>query len=119
MTRSCVLTPCALPSGSTPRHYVTGAALEAWRRLPIGIYVHPTHGFLFETWTTQNEAMLRLLASRGVVVLSPVRVGDPLGVGPAAPIVGGLMPGGAVTLVCRSCAGSWRPSVCVCVFLFF
>ena len=57
--------------------------------------MHPTHGFLFETWTNQNAAMLRLLASRGVVVISPVRVGAPLGVGPAAPIVGGLMPGRA------------------------
>ena len=58
------------------------------RGFPLAIYVHPTHGFLFETWTTQNAAMLRLLASRGVVVVSPVRVGNPLGAGPAAPIVG-------------------------------
>lgn len=63
------------------------------RGFPLAIYVHPTHGFLFETWTSQNDAMLRLLASRGVVVVSPVRVGDPLGVGPSAPVIGGLMPG--------------------------
>ena len=41
--------------------------------------------------------MLRLLASRGVVVLSPVRVGALSGVGPNAPIVGGLLPGAQAT----------------------
>jgi len=55
--------------------------------------MHPTHGYRFSTWTTQNAAMLRLLASRGIVVLSPVRVGDPSGVGATAQIIGGSLPG--------------------------
>lgn len=73
-------------------YYPTGPTARG-RLFPVSIYVHPTHGFLFETWTRQNDAMLRLLASRGIVVLSPVRVGNLTGVGADAPIVGGLLPG--------------------------
>ena len=59
----------------------------------LALYQHPTHGYTLEAWTSRNDAMLRLLASRGVVVCSPVRVGAVDGEGASAPILGGLMPG--------------------------
>ena len=59
----------------------------------LALYQHPTHGYTLEAWTSRNDAMLRLLASRGVVVCSPVRVGALDGDGASVPILGGLIPG--------------------------
>ena len=50
----------------------------------LALYQHPT-----QAWTSRNDAMLRLLASRGVVVCSPVRVGALDGDGALVPILGG------------------------------
>ena len=38
---------------------------------PLVLYLHPTHGLVFEAWIAQHDAMLRLLASRGFVVCAP------------------------------------------------
>ena len=62
-------------------------------RFPLVLYLHPTHGLVFEAWIAQNVAMLRLLASRGFVVCAPTMVGARGGEGTKAPIVGGLFPG--------------------------
>ena len=62
-------------------------------RFPLVLYLHPLHGLALETWIAQNDAMLRLLASRGFVVCSPTMVGARGGEGATAPIVGGLFPG--------------------------
>ena len=60
---------------------------------PLVLYLHPTHGLVFEGWIAQNDAMLRLLASRGFVVCAPTIVGARDGRGPDSPVVGGLFPG--------------------------
>ena len=60
---------------------------------PLVLYLHPTHGLVFEAWIAQNDAMLRLLASRGFVVCAPTMVGSRDGEGAESPIVGGLFPG--------------------------
>jgi len=75
--------------------------------LPFTLYQHPTHGWRFEGWATQNEAMLRLLASHGVSVFCPVRVGSPTGVGNASMITGMLLPGGESTAEVE--IGQWFP----------
>ena len=60
---------------------------------PLVLYLHPTHGLVFEAWIAQNDSMLRLLASRGFVVCAPTMVGSRDGQGAESPIVGGLFPG--------------------------
>ena len=60
---------------------------------PLVLYLHPTHGLVFEAWIAQNDSMLRLLASRGFVVCAPTMVGSRDGEGAESPIVGGLFPG--------------------------
>jgi dienelactone hydrolase len=60
---------------------------------PLVLYLHPTHGLVFEGWIAQNDAMLRVLASRGFVVCAPTIVGARDGRGPDSPVVGGLFPG--------------------------
>jgi dienelactone hydrolase len=69
-------------------HYPIGSG-----PFPVVLYMHPTHGLFFSGWAAQNGDMLRLLASRGLVVVSPVRVGSMGGVDAAAPILGVLLPG--------------------------
>jgi dienelactone hydrolase len=54
---------------------------------------HPTHGFTFDGWIGQNDLMLRILASKGSVVCSPMMVGEKDGTGVNAAIIGGLFPG--------------------------
>ena len=46
-----------------------------------------------ETWASNNAKLLTHLASRGVVVVTPTRVGELSGAGADAPIAGGLLPG--------------------------
>tara|TARA_B110000977_G_scaffold14855_1_gene18336 strand:- start:25788 stop:27992 length:2205 start_codon:yes stop_codon:yes gene_type:complete len=62
-------------------------------KFPLVYYQHPTHGLTMEGWIGQNDLMLKLLASRGIVVCSPVMIGERGGQGINAAIVGGLFPG--------------------------
>lgn len=62
-------------------------------KLPLALFLHPTHGYSFETWASRNAPLLELLASRGIVTCSPTRVGAPNGEEDEAPIAGGLLPG--------------------------
>ena len=76
-------------------HPVVGATRtrNANALFPLVLYLHPTHGLVFEGWIAQNDAMLRVLASRGFVVCAPTIVGARDGRGPDSPVVGGLFPG--------------------------
>jgi dienelactone hydrolase len=76
-------------------HPVVGATRtrNANALFPLVLYLHPTHGLVFEGWISQNDAMLRVLASRGFVVCAPTIVGARDGRGPDSPVVGGLFPG--------------------------